>query len=422
MIKEIIVIAILLISAHSFSQATNSSPYSLFGIGEQVNLKSVEEIAMGQMGGALNSEYQLSFTNPASYSYLSWTTYVFAGGNKTNVVNDGNETQTSSAAALSYISLGIPIRGNQGLAFGLQLNTAVGYSLLGQTFDDDGTITEIDRYFGNGGTNRVFLGYGYKFPYNISLGVEMAYIFGSIDNNVTNRRNNVQLATNQITDSNVKGTTLKLGAHYAPNISDKLKLKFGLAVDLESTLKENGDQILYTSINIADGVGSPIDTLNTSSITATIKSPLKTVISAGIGQENKWFFGGEYTFQKPLEFSGGAYDDIDFYYYGDYSNISVGGFFIPKMNSLSNYFERVTYRAGVNYKKTGLIVNNTEINQYGISFGVGLPMGLKLSNVNLGFEMGKRGTTDNGLIEENFYNFRLSLSLNDKWFRKQKIY
>jgi hypothetical protein len=230
------------------------------------------------------------------------------------------------------------------------------------------------------------------------------------------------LATNQITNSNVKGSTLKIGGHYAPKISENLKLKLGLAVDLESTLKENGDQLLYTSINIADGTGTPIDTLNRESITATIKSPLKTVISAGIGQENKWFVGGEYTFQKPLEFSGGVYDEIDFYRYGDYSNISVGGFFIPKINSLNNYFERVTYRAGVNYKKTGLIVNDTEIDQYGISFGMSLPMGLKLSNINLGFEIGKRGTTDNGLIEENFYNFRLSLSLNDKWFRKQKIY
>ena len=92
------------------------------------------------------------------------------------------------------------------------------------------------------------------------------------------------------------------------------------------------------------------------------------------------------------------------------------------MNSLNNYFQRVTYRAGINYQKTGLVINDTDINEYGISFGVSLPMGLKLSNVNLGFEIGKRGTTDNNLIEEKFYNFRLSLSLNDKWFRKQKIY
>jgi hypothetical protein len=422
MIKEIIVIAILLISTLSFSQVTSSSPYSLFGIGDQVHLKSVEEIAMGQMGGALNSEYQLSFTNPASYGNLSWTTYVFSGGNKTNVVDDGENQQTSSAAALTYIALGIPVNGNQGLAFGLQLNTAVGYSLLDQTFDEDGTLAEIDRYYGNGGTNRVFLGYGYKFPFNLSLGLELAYVFGSIDKNVSNRRNEVQLGTQALTDSNIKGTTVKLGAHYVQNLNEKLNLKIGVAVDLESTLKEKGDQLLYTFVNTGDDSGFPIDTLNSASFTSTIKSPLKTVLSAGFGEDNKWFIGAEYTFQNPLEFTGGIYENIDFYRYDKFSNISVGGFYTPKMNSLNNYFQRVTYRAGIHYQKTGLVINDTDINEYGISFGVSLPMGLKLSNVNLGFEIGKRGTSDNNLIEEKFYNFRLSLSLNDKWFRKQKIY
>jgi len=422
MIKDIIVIAILFISTLSFSQATNSSPYSLFGIGDQAHLKTVEEISMGQMGGALNSEYQLSFTNPASYGSLKWTTYVFAGGNKTNNVDDGENEQTSSAAALSYIALGIPIRGNQGLVMGLQLNTAVGYSLVDQTFDAEGVLTTIDKYYGNGGTNRVFLGYGYQFPHNISLGVELAYIFGGIDNNVLNRRNNVQLATQHLTDSRITGTSAKVGLHYGPKISENLRVKFGVAADLESTMNEDGNILLYTIVNDEDAIGIPVDTISSSEYKATITSPLKTAISAGIGEDNKWFIGAEYTFQNPLELSGGIYDDVDFYRYDNFSNISVGGFYTPNRMSLSSYFNRVTYRAGFNYQKTGLVVNETDINEYGISFGVSLPMGLKISNVNLGFELGKRGTTDKSLIEEDFFNFRLSLSLNDKWFRRQKIY
>ena len=422
MIKDIIVIAILFISTLSFSQTTNSSPYSLFGIGDQANLKTVEEIAMGQMGGALNSEYQLSFTNPASYGSLNYTTYVFSGGNKTNYIDDGQSNQTSSAAALSYIALGIPIRGNQGVVMGLQLNTAVGYSLIDQTFDNEGTLTQIDSYFGNGGTNRVFLGYGYRFPFNLSLGAELAYVFGNIDKNVLNRRNNIQLATRNLTDSNVKGTSLKIGAHYETKISEDLSLKFGLAADLESTLKEKGTDQLYSVVNVEDGSGFPVDTLSSSQFSSTITSPLKTAISAGIGENNKWFVGAEYTFQNPLEFTGGIYEDIDFYRYDKFTNISIGGFYTPKMNSLGSYFQRMTYRAGFNFQQTGLVVDETEINEYGISFGVSLPMGLKISNVNLGIELGRRGTTDNNLIEEEFFNFRLSLSLNDKWFRKQKIY
>ena len=422
MIKGKIVIAILFFSTINFAQTTNSSPYSLFGIGDQVHLKSVEEISMGQMGGALNSEYQLSLTNPASYGSLQYTTYVFSGANKSNFVNDGEEKQNSSAASLTYLALGIPIRGNQGLALGLQLNTSVGYSLIDQKFDEEEELVELDRFFGDGGTNRVFLGYGYKFPFQLSLGAEAGYIFGQLENNILNRRSGVQLATQYTTSANVRGFAYKIGAHYAPNISENIKLKVGVTAELESEMTEDGEQITFSLVNIDDGNLRPIDTLLNVDYEAKIKSPLKTVLSAGIGEDNKWFAGVEYSFQDALEFTGGIYDDIQFYDYASFSNISVGGYYIPKFNSISNYFNRVTYRAGFNYQKTGLVVNGTDIDEYGISFGVGLPIGLRLSSVNLGVELGKRGTTDNDLVEENFFNFRLSISLNDKWFRKQKIY
>ncbi len=425
MIKKILLFTFLIITTFSFAQKTSSSPYSFFGIGDQAQLKSVEEIGMGLMGGTLSSEYQLSFTNPASYASLKWTTYVFSGGNKTTTIDDGNQSQTSSAASLTYIAMGIPIRGNQGLAFGLQLNTAVGYSLLDGTFEDidgENTLVETNYLSGEGGTNRVFLGYAYQFPFNLNVGLETAYVFGGIENNVLNRRLGVNLATKHKTDSYVKGFSYKLGAQYNKGISNNLKLKFGLSAEMGHTLKEKGTEQLFSLVNIGTDIELPVDTLTSINYTAKIKSPIKTTLSAGIGQDNKWFVGADYTFQDALEFNGGIYDDRTTYHYENSSTISFGGFYTPKFNSISSYFNRVTYRAGANYKKLGLVINDTEINEYGMSFGVSLPMGLRISNVNLGFELGKRGTTDNNLIKETFYNFRLSLSLNDRWFRKQKIY
>jgi hypothetical protein len=59
-----------------------------------------------------------------------------------------------------------------------------------------------------------------------------------------------------------------------------------------------------------------------------------------------------------------------------------------------------------------------------MSFGLGLPL-KQASSVNLGFEFGKRGTAANNLIEENYFNLRISLSLTasgaQSWFRKRKI-
>ena len=147
--------------------------------------------------------------------------------------------------------------------------------------------------------------------------------------------------------------------------------------------------------------------------------PTKTAFGLGIGKPRQWFLGAEYTFLKTSEFSNAifSFDNATFV---DASTISVGGFFIPQYNSFSKYWKRMVYRAGIRYENTGLKINNEAINEFGISFGVGLPVGRLFSNVNLGFEVGKRGTVNQNLVQENFVNFQLSLSLNDRWFVKRK--
>ena len=44
----------------------------------------------------------------------------------------------------------------------------------------------------------------------------------------------------------------------------------------------------------------------------------------------------------------------------------------------------------------------------------GLPCG-----IDLGVEIGKRGTLDNNLIRQNFINFRVGINFADKWFMKR---
>ena len=72
-------------------------------------------------------------------------------------------------------------------------------------------------------------------------------------------------------------------------------------------------------------------------------------------------------------------------------------------------------------EQTGLVVNNESIEEFGISFGVGIPVGRLFSNANLSFEWGQRGTTASNLVKETFLNVNISLSLNDRWFEKRKF-
>jgi len=421
MIKKIIGFLALLISFTTLAQKNNISPYSFFGIGDNSANKSVEEISMGEIGGAFNSVFQLGFTNPASLASLRYTTYGLAAENKSLELSNGSTKESASSASLTYLALGFPIGENAGVAFGLRPNTTVGYSLTREFTNIDGDLTAINLFSGEGGTNRVFLGFGHKIGKNFNVGIEAAYIFGNIENSLLNRRDAVPLATIEKSIGNVRGSELKVGFQYYTKVSEKLILRSGLTFNTANELTNKGEELLYSIANRPDGIVSPRDTTVVNSFKINIKNPIETIISIGIGQENKWYSAIEYSFQDALNFDDGLSQNNNSFNYGKSSRISVGGFFTPKFNSITSYWQRTTYRAGLSYKQTGLIVNNTEINDFGISFGVGLPMGKQLSKINLGFELGQRGETTNNLLKENYFNFRVGLSLNDKWFRKRKI-
>jgi hypothetical protein len=148
--------------------------------------------------------------------------------------------------------------------------------------------------------------------------------------------------------------------------------------------------------------------------------PSRLSVGAGIGKPKKWFVGLEYVNQKTSNLTNRTFE-LENISYTDAIKYKIGGFYIPQYNSLTSYYKRIVYRAGIRFEETGINLNGQNINEFGISFGVGIPVGRLFSNVNIGFEFGKRGTTDFGLIQENFFNTFISLSFNDRWFDKRYL-
>jgi hypothetical protein len=56
----------------------------------------------------------------------------------------------------------------------------------------------------------------------------------------------------------------------------------------------------------------------------------------------------------------------------------------------------------------------------GVSLGFGLPIKKQGTHVNLYLEYGKRGTTQNNLIREDYLRVGVSFSARDRWFFKRK--
>ena len=222
-------------------------------------------------------------------------------------------------------------------------------------------------------------------------------------------------------------STSSIAAINHEEFKNKNTLTLGATFKLGNDLKVTGDDYLYSLPFNGLGEGVPRDTISTSSIKGNYKMPLKSTFGVGLGRQDKWYAGLEYENESPIETSGFLNNTNAAYKYGKSNRLSLGGFYLPKTNSISSYWERVVYRAGIRFEKTGLLVdglgnssNFTKVDDFGISFGLGLPLKY-LSNLNLGIEYGQKGTTSNNLIKENYFNFRLSISLNDNWFVKRKI-
>jgi hypothetical protein len=150
-----------------------------------------------------------------------------------------------------------------------------------------------------------------------------------------------------------------------------------------------------------------------------LKLPSKFAFGLGLGKKGEWFVGAEVTLQESSKF-GNRYNDITNVSYENATRYSLGGYFVPDYDSFTSYWNRVTYRAGFKYENTGLVVGDTSIKDYGMTMGLGLPVGGTISNLNIGFEYGRKGTTHAGLVKDTYANIFLSLSLNDRWFVKRK--
>lgn len=429
MIKYSILILAIMLSFTSFGQVNNTSPYSYFGIGDFNQQSTVVSSSMGGLGIASNSASQLNFSNPAGNSALSFSTLSMAGKSNFLQVNDGNTIQSASSTSLSYLALGIPLGEKGGFVVGLQPNSNVGYAITEELVDADNEIVEANIYNGNGGTNRFFGNFGYKVYKELSLGIEAEYIFGEIDNNLINQRLNVTLNTRHRLISNLTGGGIKIGAQYQKEIKENLEVKAGATIKFSNNLNANSEEYLYSFNYSSFGIEQPQDTLiNNVDVKGKIERPLSWSAGVGIGKPNTWYAGFEYTTQKALNFDESIFLNNTKIKYDASSKLSIGGYWLPKKNSITSYWHRVTYRAGLKLESPGISINTTgnpneytAIDDFGISFGLGLPIGNQLSQVNLGFEYGNRGNTTDGLIKENYFNLRLGLNLADKWFQKRKI-
>ncbi|MDE7468509.1 MAG: hypothetical protein K2M61_09175 [Muribaculaceae bacterium] len=401
------------IGAASAQNGTNT-PYSRFGYGMlRDNVTSTQQ-AMGGVGLAMHSGRQINVMNPASYARIDSLTFLFdMGVDITNQWSSDLDAQgvrrseKHTGGGLNYVTMQWPLGKRMGMSVGLLPFSAVGYA-FGSDIDNGYTNRQ-----GSGSINELYVGVAGRIIGNLTLGVNVAYMFGSTINDVyaITNQGNTSLYENELS---VRDWYATAGVQYTHTFGRE-SLTLGLTFAPHKHFHGHIREYHYDITNQTD---------DDSAIEANEELPTGsnygTAASYGIGlgwqHGQRLYVEGDFTYQpwNNVKFNGER---------GAFANrykVNVGAQFTPALRG--GYGRRIQYRVGAFYNRDYIVVAGNNVRQFGATCGVGLPVPGFKSTVNIGLEYLRREAYPASLVKENYFNITLGINFNEMWFRKSRIY
>lgn len=438
---KIILSALFLIGFYSAqAQLLNYTPYSRYGIGEMNEGLFGAQFAAGHQTIAYRSMYNINLGNPASYGSLGITAFdIGLVNNNTSFISSNNPKVKGRVSSFSYMALGFPvIRNRWGACFGIKPFSGVGYRI-----NDEENITNIGTvkytYEGEGGTNEIFLGNGFNLISDsihcLSLGINASYVFGTINNtrkvlfNDTLKAFNIRAQdTKQLEGFNFNAGLMY---HYMPKKNNNT-YTIGAVGALENSLfiKEGLIVQRYTQREIDGQIYETYkDTLLLKNERGTVSLPQMLGFGFSWGKrkkagQNEYIkIGVDYKFQNWSTYkSFGQSDNL-----ANSSKIALGLHYIPiSIETAPVWIRRSQFRLGGYYSNTYLNLKGRQLTDIGATIGWGYSLpGNKytpyIGSINVGLNVGQRGTVSDNLIKEQYFNVMLNFTLNDRWFVKRKV-
>lgn len=399
-----------------------NSPYSHFGIGILYPGQTSYNAAMGGIGIGLQGNSFINILNPASYSFFDSTAFLLQGGILVDFINTRTaELSTHSRnAQLGYLLMGFPITRWLKTSLGLTPYSQVGYLIYEDQLQDSiGRIT--NEYEASGGINRAHLGLAVQPFKNFSVGANASFLFGPLDyKQIVDFPDSAYIYSLRVVNNRfVKDFMFELGAQYAARLSPTLTLTTGLVYELPASLNTKRYLLAETFVPALNNIDNIYDTISYyPDQKGTIELPMAFGGGITIEKTNRWKAGMDVYWQKWEDFrSFGLNDSLD-----NSLRIAAGGQFIPSASATASFAQRTNYRIGFHYNKTYLKLRENQINEFGLTFGTGLPLKSLQSMVNVAVEIGQRGTLNDGLIKENYIRISLGLSIYERWFIRSKFY
>ncbi|MDE7072674.1 MAG: hypothetical protein K2O66_04865 [Bacteroidales bacterium] len=399
------------------------SPYSAFGAGSIQPYLNVRNMAMGGLAVGLSGPGDMNPFNPASYRTGVDTLSVRfdigfnIGMNRLRQKMAGERLQNqSTAGGLSNLEFYFPVCKWYKMAVYLLPVTNMYYrsSFMSDAGPGIGQTQLIHE--GDGGLSNA--GWGHSLGWGpVSVGVNLSYMFGSLDQTTSLVFLDDTLAyyagkAKYYTETKLNGFALDAGITYAARIKNSQYLTLGAVYSMSTTLYGKRTVIAqgeYSSLN---------DTAFWPEAAKRGKVIFPSMLRAGISYEQRgqYVVGADFTYVWWKEYKdyGHAYD-----YLKNTFSVNVGAELKhdPQANSKAR---RVAYRIGGFYQQQCVADNGKQLQAFGISLGVGIPVRKSRSIINVGLQYGRIGALNKGQIQEDYLRIGVSFASVETWFVKPR--
>lgn len=401
------------------------SPYTFYGIGDIHNQGIAVTRAMGGASYGFRNYIYINTLNPASYSSVRNNSFLsnFDMEGRNYYARTANAKTSHNTFNVRDIAMSLPLSKGLGVGISITPYSSVGYNV--SYYDPSPAVQGglgqvLYTYSGSGDVTQFKAGIGYDLFSNFAIGAEAIYYHGSIERNFGAQPTVITgggdvYSLNGTTTEYVNSFYGRFGLQWTPIAETNTVLTIGAVYQFGGKMGNQVVENLPMNSSLLPG-----ESIIDREYTSTFSMPS----SYGIGfyfHRPKYSFGGDYEFAD-----WGSRNKSDVTANRSFRNtntVRLGGQYTPNPGDVRNALNRFTYRAGLRWSQNYIILNNQPISDVALTFGVGMPLRMTgLSNVNLGLEVGQRGTTKAGLSRENYLKFTIGFSFfgEDYWFVKMK--
>lgn len=455
--------ATTLLLGFSAVQAQDNSPYSRYGLGNQFPRTNVTSRAMGGVSAGYVGTYlgyanananntrdsipfteviSVNYNNPASFAFFqanleprsrevsSARVILDAGVNfSSRKLAEPNTPQSfrASDALFSHVYVGIPIRRNWGLAFGIRPLTRISYDIV-RSERLAGIDSVATRFTGTGGSFLPTIGTGVAVG-NLSVGANIGYLFGKKE--IAARRAFINdsveyAASNHTTNTNFGSLFFSGGLQYKIEFNKNSIVRLGATGNWKQNLGGTQDILRRTYVRNANGEELQVDSVfQQTGLEGEIVYPSNYTVGfmydhAASDKVRGWSLGVDYEMANWNDFRFFGQQDLVKNSY----EVRFGGQLTP-IRRPTRYGQSISWRFGGSVGQDYVNVGSN-LPLFGLTFGVGLPVFNynrqspgQYSVINLAFEYNKRGN-DQSRIREDLFRLSVNFNFTDLWFGKRR--